>query len=193
MPSNVVPFQPSQQMYPPPYMSPGYYPGCGCGCPPYCNYPPPPAPSPAPIQAPIIGVTDGSRAAPGIVGEYIRSQIDIPITAGTVNNSVVSPLVVQPGDWNLWASMWFSVLVGPVSFILSPPPTGTSNAMGAWAGSIASAGTGSVLEAIILNGQMTAASFSVPSVLPFNVRIDQSLGSLTAGTATFLVEGRRMR
>lgn len=59
---------------------------------------------PAGPQAPIMGVTDGSNAGPGEVGEYIAasgSGIDM-IASGAMN---IAQIALTPGDWDVWASL----------------------------------------------------------------------------------------
>ena len=59
---------------------------------------------PAPgFGGPIVGVTDGSNAAPGDVGEYIltgRSDLAQFADAGWI---IALTLLVQPGDWDMQA------------------------------------------------------------------------------------------
>lgn len=59
--------------------------------------PPPPAP---PLNGPIIGVTDGSNAAPGMVGEVISISSG-PVTITSTTWTDVVTLNVTPGDWDV--------------------------------------------------------------------------------------------
>lgn len=63
----------------------------------------------APTPGPIVGVTDGSNAAPGMVGEYISSvtnagavaltSISAPNTQGSCFN--ITTITLTPGDWDV--------------------------------------------------------------------------------------------
>jgi hypothetical protein len=49
-----------------------------------------------------IGVTDGSSAAAGQIGEYKESVVSTPVNAGaTATYSDVTSLLLTPGDWDL--------------------------------------------------------------------------------------------
>jgi hypothetical protein len=66
---------------------------------------------PSPISfasaTPLIGVTDGSAAAPGDVGEIISSMIllgaAVPVTSGAIAN--VASITLTPGDWDITGSV----------------------------------------------------------------------------------------
>lgn len=68
--------------------------------------PPPPAP---PLNGPIIGVTDGSDAAPGMVGEYVSAVNTVappmtPTNSPTGISAIQAQIVLSPGDWDVWFS-----------------------------------------------------------------------------------------
>lgn len=149
------------------------------------------------IKGPITGVTDGSDAAAGQVGEYISGSTDISFSAyPQITTTVVSPLVVQPGDWDLSASMLVGTTAASVPFaaasiILQPVPTGMSNNMRGEIGSYANSNAQNYGMVI---GQNARGSFSIATPLLFSVQINQNgASSLPAGTATLLVQGRRRR
>lgn len=146
-----------------------------------------------PVTGPIVGVTDGSDAAPGQVGEYIHGTTSISYAAyPQVTTTTATPLVVQPGDWDLWISMQCTTQITGASFFLSPQPTGMSNTM---YGSLWTAiGTGAP-ESITISGMIARGSFSAPTLLPFSVTVSMAGDSslTTPGTAVLLVEGRRRR
>lgn len=154
-----------------------------------------PSPPPSAGSGPITGVTDGSNAAAGEVGEYIGAITQISFAAYPQRTqTTVSPLVVQPGDWDLWASLYCSTEFGSVWFNLVPTPAGISNNL---AGGNALGITTGVAQAELLAvviGQSARGNFTVPTLLPFQVTIDQSAdAALLAGTAYLQVEGRRRR
>jgi hypothetical protein len=62
-------------------------------------------------NVPIIGVTDGSWAQPGQVGELLTGGGSDNFNPGGI--SYVAPLTLTPGDWNLQGLMAVSSGTGP--------------------------------------------------------------------------------
>lgn len=141
---------------------------------------------------PIRGVVDGSDARPGDVGEYFSASVTLAYAAGVNTQTTLSPTVVQPGDWDLWSTMEFSTITGYVQFQLSPQPVGMSHDLRGQTGQfVTETGEG---QANTVIGRTGRGSFSVPTLLPFSVQIDQGIGAgQPAGTAYLVVEGRRRR
>lgn len=155
--------------------------------------PPPVAPPslPPPLTGPIIGVTDGSNAAAGQVGEFISAESSFPYTAyPNITNANLSVIIIQPGDWDLWASLQVSTAIGGALFYLSPIPTGILSTMAS-----ASVLSGmSISEVVSVTSSVARGNFTVPTLMAFYVSVDQATSStLTAGTATLIVSGRRRR
>lgn len=145
------------------------------------------------LFGPIHGVTDGSDATPGDVGEFIQVTQNVPYAGyPTITNTTVSLIVLQPGDWDLNCTLGPSTVVGGAQFYLSPNPTGSANLMFGWMGAIT---TGTpVEEGVVVIGQPGRLLCSVPTLLPFFVSVDQSEASgLTAGTAKLTITCRRAR
>ena len=69
----------------------------------------------------FVGVTDGSDAQPGDVGEYISvDNIDgVPITANVT--ALVCTITLPPGCWEIWGCCDFAVAAG-VFFVDVPVP-----------------------------------------------------------------------
>lgn len=153
-----------------------------------------PAPPPSAGSGPIHGVTDGSNAQPGDVGEFFQVSPSFTFAAYPNNTTTtVSAAVLQPGDWNLASALSFGVAVGPVSWALSPVPPGLSNAMNGYAVDL-NPNVTFFAETGIITGFPARASVSVPTLLAFSVNVGQSaLASLTAGTGYLILEGRRAR
>jgi hypothetical protein len=141
----------------------------------------------------LQGVTDGSNALAGNIGEYIILSGSLPYAAyPTATSGVVSVGVLPPGDWNITGNMQASSLTGPASFHLTPVPVGMSNQM--WAVTNVFTTAGASEENIALNAQAARGNFSVPTLLAFTIGINQGVAStLPAGTATLTLEARRMR
>jgi len=55
--------------------------------------------------APQMGVTDGSNAAAGEVGQYLTASSASPISASNVTNVDITSLSLSPGDWNVWGQV----------------------------------------------------------------------------------------
>jgi hypothetical protein len=152
-----------------------------------------PPPPPSAGTGPIIGVTDGSDAAPGEVGEFVTAFTSFNFAAYPTDTAgSVSVLVVQPGDWDLRVFTNFSTAIGGVAVYLSPSPAGISNNM---FGSVTVLGTTTPdIEGVYLIGATARGNFTVPTLLAFSYNVLQSQNSvLAAGTGTVTVEGRRLR
>lgn len=164
-------------------------------CPP-CPPPAPPVATPTPpLTGPIVGVTDGSSAAPGQVGEYVRAQVQFAYTASpSTTNSVQSPLVVQPGDWDLGAYMILSGAFDAASFYINPVPTGIidGNGMSGF-NQINSSASANLSQYSTVVAPGTRGSFTVPTLLAFTCQVALTTASIPAGTAYLLVHARRRR
>lgn len=144
------------------------------------------------LRIPLIGITDGSNAKPGEVGEYIKGAATVHYAAyPTVTVQTVSVLVVPPGDWNLWGYMTLSTGVGGANFATTTPPAGMDDWITALA--IESAVAGSV-DYIFLPSNTVRGLFTVPSLIATQVTVWQTTNAtLPAGVATVKIMGRRMR
>lgn len=115
---------------------------CNCGS---GTWPPPCPPGPGwdwnwrpphgAIVGPIIGVTDGSQAKPGEVGEFLSGIIpntDVPMPPGTAAGAnatgvaVVTPLVIPPGDWDVTSTFRCGNGLNQFEAQLTPLPAGFS-------------------------------------------------------------------
>jgi hypothetical protein len=156
-----------------------------------------PPPNPTAGSGPILGVTNGSTAAPGEVGELLQTVVQIPYAAyPTITEPIISTLVVPPGDWDLWCAMRFAGgapgAIGGASFGLNPEPPGITSDMGGLI--IFGTTVGQAEEGATIIGTQACLSTATPQLLAFQVVINQSTDStLPAGTAGFQVIGRRRR
>lgn len=162
---------------PQPYPSPGYYPGCTCqqgSC--------LPVPTP-PLRGPIMGVTDGSDAKPGEVGELLSFSVQVNFTSGT-QIQVTSMGALSAGDWDCWcAGQFFSTPINLCVIYLSPIPTGFGGIM-------------SGVEADINDAQFATvicnparALVSVPTLVAFTSQIQAA----AAGSFNLAFAARRRR
>lgn len=141
---------------------------------------------------PIKGVTDGSNAKPGEVGEFVTGSATMNYAAyPSDTTSLISTLVIAPGDWDIWAWVETSTPVGAAAFSLSPLPAGMSNNMG---GGGVPASVSGTEEWLVNIGKAARGSFTVPTLLSFSVTVHQAINAaLLAGSATLNVEARRRR
>ena len=143
---------------------------------------------------PIIGVVDGSDAAPGEVGEFLTMTGTFNYGAGTASGAgftgQIALLNVPPGDWDFTVSASYSNLISSSLFFLNPQPTGVSNEMFGLNGNFTFPGEA---EDVVIIGQSARGSFAVPTLLSFEVQVYQSSTALPAGVMTMRVEARRRR
>jgi hypothetical protein len=142
------------------------------------------------------GVTDGSNAAAGNIGEFVQivgtmAYADVP----THTNGMISVGVVSPGDWDLWAYAQLPTFVNGFNFALKPVPTGMSNSLAGVQGAL-DASQMTTVENTLLVGQTGRGNFTVPTLLAFNCDVWQptTAGAGTGpGTMTLTVGARRRR
>ena len=139
---------------------------------------------------PIVGVVDGSDAAPGEVGEFLVGLGEFHYLAGTTNSGSIAVINMPPGDWDLTVSAQFSTLIGSGLFEISPAMTGMSNQMIGLNGNF---GAMAPITVVII-GQCARGSFAIPTLLTFLVQVDQAITSgLPAGDMSLRLEARRRR
>jgi hypothetical protein len=142
---------------------------------------------------PILGITDGSVALPGRVGEVMEANpAPIPFT-GLPQSINVSAMVLQAGDWLVWTSALLQTNDGSngiynANIHLNPAPTGSSNVLeGWWAASTPFAKVG-------LETRMMTLNITVPTLLPFTFDINNNPNQNGgAGVVLLHVGARRMR
>lgn len=135
---------------------------------------------------PLLGVTNGSAAQPGQVGEFINlsTAVSFPVTASYAQPVTLG--VLQPGDWNCWAYLGQSVLTTGSYMTLNPVPAGFSNVL---AQELAGPG---LAEATVLVAPACEALISVPTLIAFTLTTNTG-GAGTAGNATLFFSARRCR
>lgn len=135
---------------------------------------------------PIVGVTDGTDAQPGMVGEWVMYTASVPFTA-TAQTQVVSMGSLSAGDWDCWAYAIPNVFTTDVLIILNPQPAGFTGNM--WS-KIASA---TILTGVSIVTPQVRALTSVPSLIAFTVITNDSGDGPSAGTLTLEFMARRRR
>jgi len=138
---------------------------------------------------PLIGVTNGSDAQPGQVGEFHQFNVNGSYTAAP-QTQMISVATLQPGDWTVQAFCNFTGTTGGVFFSIpnSNYPAGLANNM---SGFLADPGTISNIQCI---GVPSRALISVPTLFAFEIDTNTTnSGSAAAGTFAFFMVARRAR
>lgn len=135
---------------------------------------------------PTIGVTNGTPAQPGQVGEWfsMSQTITVPTTSQTVP---VSMGILPPGDWTCFMQAGAGVFVTDLQFILAPQPAGFSGNMSAIMAS--SAG----VEAVTVISPTVEALISVPTLVVFNISTNTIGSGPSSGPVVAVFAARRAR
>lgn len=137
---------------------------------------------------PLIGVTNGSDAQPGQVGEFVTFSVFAPYPTSELQQTIVAG-VLQPGDWNVWAWTAYSTYVTGALMNLNPQPPGFFDTMTAQI----YAGSGTDEQGLVVVAPMTQASLSVPTLVSFGVLTNANGAGVAAGNVYLYVRARRMR
>lgn len=145
----------------------------------------------------VMGVTDGSSAAPGFVGEVIKQTTtgSLVVTAGTGNPTTFNALVVPPGDWNIQGMLTLSNLLpagcflNEISFNLG---IGSTNLTSYTMNAAFAANSGFIGGTYSCNAFQvtTSSSVSISSTAFVQGGIGTPNGTINY---SFLGQGRRMR
>lgn len=149
----------------------------------------------------IKGVTDGSGAQPGDVGEIVAMAGSATYPANTVNHVTLTTMGTLPaGDWSMQAWVGFSAPI--IAFALDNVPSGNFNLSGdqenqlippgmSWIGvamSVAPPGT------VVEGAELPTITGYYRSAGPAQITLRTIISSATAGgTATLGFVARRMR
>jgi hypothetical protein len=135
---------------------------------------------------PMQGVTDGSDAKAGYIGEFIMFTPSFSFPA-TAQHQILSVGVLSPGDWDCHVNATTPDSVTELGFSLNPAPTGFSSNM---TGGLALISGSEVINVI---GSSARASLTVPTLLPFDISSNLTGTGGSAGTGTLTFTARRMR
>jgi len=146
-------------------------------------------------NVPLIGVTNGSAAQPGQVGEFVQwsGTGTIPVTQGASQS--LSTLVLQPGDWDMESS---AIIMGDFTtfgYYLNPIPPGASGN----GETVTSMGISVPSPPAIPSGweSVTAPRIEInitaPTLLVFTINTNFSGATTAAGSFNFNLTCRRMR
>lgn len=140
----------------------------------------------------LPGITDGSAASPGNVGQLLQATTASPVAFATTGTHNLISLVLPPGDWDTWGSAVLSSTGG------SAVPTDASIGLNTTTGTLPAA----LLCASDAYGVAlaTPVSAAVPTQ-PFNVSVNTTIymvmkvdvSSGTDMTAVGVIYARRSR
>ena len=140
-----------------------------------------------------VGVTDGSDAAPGEIGEFIASVVAGPGAAITNNVAAdVTTIALPPGDWDVRGEVWFALEAGTAGEVEAAISTASASLP-------ADAGQGARVAQSFVHQTMTAQVLSLaPCRISASVTRQVYLVArcgLTAGSKTAYgrIEARRVR
>lgn len=134
---------------------------------------------------PLLGVTDGSNAQPGQVGEYVRFQQTVSIL-GTAQTQSVTMGVLQPGDWDVWLFAGPQGWTADIQIYLDPLPAGFIDSGYAILGDM-----GAVPIAAV--GMTTRGSISVPTLMVMTLTTNNSGPGSGNSTCGCILTARRRR
>jgi hypothetical protein len=136
---------------------------------------------------PQLGVTDGSNALPGDVGEWINYTQNFNYTVASQTQSLTLG-VLPPGDWNCNASAQAFSAVTALQVFLQPQPAGFSNPM--WAYTI----TGTAQpEWVVVTTPVARASITAATAVQFSIITNNAGAGPQAGNGTMTFSARRAR
>jgi hypothetical protein len=137
---------------------------------------------------PQLGVTDGSNAPAGHIGEVVHLTATWPVPTTSQVNYPLPIGTLPAGDWDCWVQASAGVFVTNLQTNLSPVPVGFSGNMGALIANVSG-----VLEAVTLTGPYARASLSAPAALSFAMTTNNVGAGPSAGTGTLIFDARRAR
>lgn len=159
-----------------------------CTRPPGPGGPCPPEPD-RPINGPIVGVTDGRPAKPGMVGEFLRRDLVITLVQPTLTYQI-SALVLPPGDWNVWAWAEFDIVMRGALFHMDPGQVGFTGGM---TGRAMLVSPGEFDSGHYINSEPAFAQLSVPTLVPFSMVLFDPVWNSGGMKVQFACAARRVR
>ena len=137
----------------------------------------------------INGVTNGTDANPGQVGELVRLVQPFNYPSTPTNGALVTMGFLPPGDWDCWGFATVNVNITSTQFTLVTTPPGFSDSLqtGQW---LAVSG-GAVLLAPSTN--TVRALTTAESLITYSVDVNNAGLGPAAGTMTLRFMARRRR
>lgn len=136
---------------------------------------------------PLIGVTNGSDAQPGQVGEFVQLTASIAYPATPASTVSGTYGVLNPGDWDCWMYGLTTTVVGDLSQNLNPQPPGFNSDMQMRVEMPDAAGFG------YLPPTLARASLSVPTLIAVSIGTNFTASAGNAGVFEGVFCARRRR
>lgn len=130
---------------------------------------------------PITGVTNGSDAQPGQVGEWVQMEPTFPLATGA-NSGLATIGTLGPGDWDCWMFGFSSAGFTSFTFTQAATPTQFSSGMSAWSND---AGT--------TNATISSTVVRCTTSVPVLIATNWDITTTGAGTLWLIFSARRMR
>jgi hypothetical protein len=143
------------------------------------------------VKQEMLGVTDGSDAKPGEIGEYFLNVTTFNFTAAQQTQNVNAG-VIGPGDWDVIGAFMPSVGTSGIKFNLSPVPTGVTTDMSGLTFDQGDPTASGPTSGAMVISTPARALIKVPTLFSFSVNTNFA-GTVQAGTATFTLQARRVR
>lgn len=136
---------------------------------------------------PLIGVTNGSDAQPGQVGEWVQFSQNFNYTAAAQTQTLTLG-VLNPGDWDCWLyASGFAGTYNDCNFELNPVPPGFAGDMGA--GNVSLSGPVSVT----IPSTTVRASITAPSLIAVQIQTNEFNQTSGASSGNMTFRARRVR
>jgi hypothetical protein len=139
---------------------------------------------------PLQGVTDGSVAKPGMIGEVMSFTQKVPFTTAIGQTQSLSVGVLSPGDWNCQGWLATDTEVTGALFYINPVPVGFPVQAGYANVILGGPGIGNQLS---LTAPVLAASISVPTLIAYTVVTNPVAVGANPGNVTVILTARRAR
>ena len=141
----------------------------------------------------LVGVTDGSNALAGQVGEVIAVNVTTPVSLTTAVPAVVASVSLTAGDWDVSGEIW-SVTFNSATLVLGalgPSTTlGGSSALNSSRGQLQVNTAGTLQGSVVMALRPCRASLSAPGTYYLMAQANFASG---APTATGNIIARRAR
>lgn len=144
-------------------------------------------------SVPSKGVTDGSFAAPGMIGEVIEGTVsgNTTLVTGNIVKINLSPLVLPPGDWTVMSNLIMGG--GQIFNVLYVQLNNTTGVIGAATNTIIIVGDASFAENTYLPTAPVAISVAAATLLNWTVTLLNNQTATSNPTYDFVVWARRSR
>lgn len=134
------------------------------------------------LSSDVNGLTNGSSAAPGIVGEYFFASVasGSAVNLTTVVTANLTSFTLSPGDWDVWGGIGISCSGTTIQVVgsIAATPTGLGNiglgnSIFLWSGSASSVGFQTPLS-------MSRQNITTATTFYLNAQTNFSTGTSTA-------------